>query len=239
MRIAICDDNLDMTQNLKKNILLFFKQQKTCSPSIDIFYSGESFLDSGDKYDILFLDIEMPGFSGIYVGKEIKKRCPSIIIFVITSFSEYLDDAMRFHVFRYLSKPLDKQRLFRNLQDALELFLTRSKKINIETKQGVIVANSSDIICIEAKDRKTIIYTPDGIYSSIHNMQYWCSILCDGAFSRPHRSYLINLRFVSNFNHTMIYLYNNQISAYLTRRKYTEFKNSYLLYLEHCKHQEL
>ena len=74
------------------------------------------------KPDLLFLDIEMPGMNGIYVGNELKKANKNVLIFVVTSYSEYLDEAMRFHVFRYLSKPIDRQRLFRNLKDALDLY---------------------------------------------------------------------------------------------------------------------
>ena len=55
--------------------------------------------------------------NGIYVGNTLKKANKDVIIFVVTSYSEYLDDAMRFHVFRYLSKPLDRQRFFRNMKD--------------------------------------------------------------------------------------------------------------------------
>ncbi|MCQ5300311.1 response regulator, partial [Blautia wexlerae] len=68
--------------------------------------------------DIVFLDIEMRGMYGIYVGNELKSEIRNVIIFVVTSYSEYLDEAMRFHVFRYLSKPLNNQRFLRNLKDA-------------------------------------------------------------------------------------------------------------------------
>lgn len=44
---------------------------------------------------------------------------------------------MRFHVFRYLSKPLDQQRFFRNMKDAVDLYNTITVKVPIETKQGV------------------------------------------------------------------------------------------------------
>ena len=66
----------------------------------------------------------MPGMNGIYVGNELKKSNPAVIIFIVTSYSEYLDEAMRFHVFRYLSKPLEQQRFFRNMQDAVNLYHT-------------------------------------------------------------------------------------------------------------------
>lgn len=106
---------------------------KKC-PQLVSFTSGEALLsDTGEK-DMVFLDIEMPGMNGIYIGNELKKTYKNVIIFVVTSYSEYLDEAMRFHVFRYLSKPLDKQRLFRNLRDALTCFSTIPAKIPVETR---------------------------------------------------------------------------------------------------------
>ena len=115
MRILICDDDLNITQQLQNYIIEFFKSSKLKVPEIMIFEHGEELLATATANDIVFLDIEMPNKSGIFVGRELKKNHPDIIIFIITSYVEYLDDAMRFQVFRYLLKPLDKQRLFRNV----------------------------------------------------------------------------------------------------------------------------
>lgn len=122
MRILICDDDLLIVEKLQKYLKSYFSHLHLSCPEIVCFSDGESLLaDPGDK-DILFLDIEMPGLDGIYVGNELKKKDKDIIIFIITSYSEYLDEAMLFHVFRYLSKPIDRQRLFRNLKNALDLY---------------------------------------------------------------------------------------------------------------------
>lgn len=74
----------------------------------------------------------MPGINGIYVGNEPKRLNEHTIIFVVTSYSEYLDDAMRFHVFRYLSKPLDKHRFFRNMKDDIDLYYAALSGITAE-----------------------------------------------------------------------------------------------------------
>ena len=81
----------------------------------------------------------MPGMNGIYVGNELKKANNNIIIFIVTSYSEYLDEAMRFHVFRYLSKPLDKQRFFRNMKEAVDLYNTITVKIPFPAKADSLV----------------------------------------------------------------------------------------------------
>ena len=129
MRIIICDDNLLMVEEIHKYIQLYFQRSNSKCPEVVCFTDGESLLaDEGDK-DLVFLDVEMPGFNGIYIGNELKKKNNKIIIFVVTAFSEYLDDAMRFHVFRYISKPIDTKRFMRNLEDAIAEYNSKGGSI--------------------------------------------------------------------------------------------------------------
>ena len=227
--LLIADDNPMIINGLKKLPFSDFSISL-----IGICQNGEdaaAFIKE-HKPDIVITDIEMPGLNGVFVGNELKKSNKNIIIFVVTSYPEYLDDAMRFHVFRYLSKPLDKERLFRNLQDAFMQYSTVSEKIAIETKEGVNAVNISDIIFVEISGRKTIVHTPAKDYLSIYPMQYWEQKLPHSCFFQSHRSFRINLRYVTDFDHDTIRLFHNNFQAYLTRRKYSQFKEAYLLYLE-------
>lgn len=232
MRIIICDDNIECTNELNQYINDYFRQNKLPSPEVSIFHSGNALLvDEGEK-DIVFLDVEMPDINGIHVGNYLKSQNKDVIIFIVTSFTEYLDDAMRFHVFRYLTKPLDKSRLFRNISDALKKYNTYNTKICIETKSENITINATDIIMIESQGRKTIIRTISKDYEVIRTMPYWAELLASPCFFHSHRSYLIHFKYVEHFDYTMISLFNQQFTAYLTRRKYRQFKDAYLLYLE-------
>ena len=232
MRILICDDDALIIEQLQKYIQIYFEDHGVKCPELVCFFDGESLLaDDGEK-DILFLDIEMPGMNGIYVGNELKKKNNNIIIFIVTSYSEYLDEAMRFHVFRYLSKPLDKQRFFRNMKDAVDLYNTMTVKLPIETKQGVHTLPATSIIAVEAQGRKVIVHTTLRDFESVHNMQYWQNLLPKNCFFQTHRSFIINFEHVTDFDHTLIHMADSQFHAYLTRRKYSKFKESYLLYLE-------
>ena len=192
MRILICDDDALIVEQLQKYIRNFFEKIGVKCPELVCFSDGESLLaDKGEK-DILFLDVEMPGMNGIYVGNELKKRNDNIIIFIVTSYSEYLDEAMRFHVFRYLSKPIDKQRLYRNLKDAIEMYHSTTAKIPIETKQGVHLVSVSSVVMIEALRKKVIVHTASSDFESVHNMQYWIKQLPPSRFFQTHRSYIMN-----------------------------------------------
>lgn len=232
MRIVICDDDIEIINQLQKILHAFFMKHSLKLPIITTYDNGEDLLQDDNEKDIVFLDIEMPGISGIYVGNELKKQNSNTIIFIITSYSEYLDEAMRFHVFRYLSKPLDKQRIFRNMKDALELYNTSVIKIPIETKTGVTIVPATDIIFIEAHGHKVTVHTVKKDYVSIYSMKYWLTKLNNPCFFSSHRSFIVNFKYVNDFDHSLIHLYDNQYEAYLTRRKYTQFKDTYLLYLE-------
>lgn len=232
MRILICDDDDLIIEQIKKYLKNYFEYNHLKCPETVCYSDGESLLaDKGDK-DILFLDIEMPGMNGIYIGKELKKANENIIIFIVTSYSEYLDEAMRFRVFRYLSKPLDKQRFFRNMKDAIDLYNTMTVKIPIETKQGVHTLPASSIIAVEAMQQKVIVHTTQRDFESVHNMQYWGNLLPKNCFFQTHRSFIINFEHITDFDHTLVHMAENQYHAYLTRRKYSAFKEAYLLYLE-------
>ena len=219
MRILICDDDALIIEQLQKYIKIFFENIGVKCPELIYFSDGESLLaDKGEK-DILFLDVEMPGMNGIYVGKELKKKNENIIIFIVTSYSEYL------------SKPLDKQRFFRNMKDAVDLYNTMTVKIPVETKQGVHTLLASSVIAVEAQGRKVTVHTTLCDFESTHNMQYWLELLPKNRFFQTHRSFIINLEHVTDFDRNLVHMSDNQ-SAYLTKRKYSAFKEAYLLYLE-------
>lgn len=105
-------------------------------------------------------------------------------------------------------------------------------KIPVETKQGLYSLPASWIIAVEALGRKIIVHTTCQDFESIHNINYWLEVLPQNSFFQTHRSFIVNFEHVVDFDHTTIHLSDQQIIAYLTRRKYTAFKNAYLLYLE-------
>ncbi len=232
MRILICDDDEFITKQLATYVRDYFSKNHLSCPDIDTYPNGEALLEDTGEKDIVFLDVEMPGISGILTGKKLKQENPHVIIFIVTAFAEYLDEAMRFHVFRYLSKPIDKQRLFRNMKDALELYYAANQRIAVETKEDIHSVLTADIVCVEAQGRKVVIHTISADYESIHPIKYWSVMLSKPCFFRTHRSFIVNMAHVTDFDHTIISLYHCQFSAYLARRKYSQFKATYLLYLE-------
>ena len=237
MRILLCDDNKVILEQLRLLVSDYFRENGGQQPELACYGSGEALLGAETRADIAFLDVEMPGINGIQLGAKLKERNPHVKIFIVTSYPDYLDEAMKFQVFRHLSKPIDKERLFRNLKDAVYQHNMESREFPIVTNEGVFVRRAEEIVCIEAVQRKVLIHTVDGSLQRTQTMEHWRQTLTLPCFYMTHRSFIVNMRFVSMIDRDQVRLkYRGQeLYAYLTRRKYTSFKDTYLIYRESVK----
>lgn len=237
MRVIFCDDDPVILEQLRSCVSEYFARSGGKLPELACYHSGEALLAAETRADIAFLDVEMPGVSGIRVGARLKESNPNIKIFIVTSYPDYLDEAMRFQVFRYLSKPIDRDRLFRNLKDAVYQYNMESREFPVVTNDGVYVRRAEEIICVEAAQRKVLLHTTDGTLQSTQTMDYWRQTLTLPCFYVTHRSYIVNLHFVNSIRRDTILLKyrEKELTAYLTRRRYTACKDTYLWYMESVK----
>jgi DNA-binding LytR/AlgR family response regulator len=146
-------------------------------------------------YDVVFLDVEMPGASGLETAPHIhERREPPAIVFV-TAHAEYAVDAFAVEAFDYLLKPVDPDRLSR----VVERLRERSHENAVPVDKVPVVAGSGT----ELLDPDQIHYAhAEGDYSRVHTYDraYLCTASLGeleerlgGRFARIHRSYLVNL----------------------------------------------
>lgn len=194
MNIALCDDDSRFIDILEKNLLTYFSE-KGISPNISRFLSGEELLKCQKSFDMFFLDVEMDRINGIEAGKELKRINPRCIIFIVTSYDNYLDDAFRIGASRFLQKPLDILRLYKALDDALERF-SDEVVVFYDMKSGNnIRININEIIFIEIERKKLKIVTVNGTFYSNEKIDFWKDKLLSASFVSPHSSYIANLNY--------------------------------------------
>lgn len=230
MKIVICDDDELFISRLTKLLNEYLVSRKIPNCHISSFNGGNALICSNVKPDLVFLDMEMPGMDGIETAHSLKANFPDLLIIVITGYDCYLDDAMACNVFRYLSKPLNRERLFRNLDDAFKKMNEKEEKIAINHSLGTCLVYSSQIIMIEYKGN-TIVHTVYGSFSVTDTLEYWYQKLAAFPyFYQSHRNYIVNLKYILNFDYSHIILFfdNKEFQALLTKRKYPEFRNYFL-----------
>ena len=232
MRVLICDDDKNQVALMNRYVIDFFKSHSMELPEIALFYSGEELLADPLQKDIVFLDIEMKKINGIQVGFELSRKSPHTLLIIVTSYTQYLDDAMRFNSFRYLFKPVVPERLFQNLSEAVNHIQGSSIRIPVRLNEATIVLPISEIIMVEALLKKTKVVTINDSFECLQSMDDWKKTLPPLQFYRCHRGYFINLNYVIFYDHSKIKLYNDKYVAYLSKRKYADFNAAFLKYME-------
>lgn len=237
MRIVFCDDELHSLLAVRQAVEDFFSREESLQPEYAQYQRGEDLLRQEQTVDIAFLDVEMPDISGIELGRQLKARNPFIKIFIVTAYPDYLDDAMGAQVFRYLSKPVDQNRLRTNLREAVRQYHLDTRSYPIVTEDGVVMCRAEQLMAVEAAQKRVLIHTVDGLLIAKEPMEHWKTTLTLPCFYQTHRSFLINMRFVNAIHRDKVILRheNRQLEAYLTRRRYSHFKDCFLQYIERIR----
>lgn len=228
MKIAICDDEKLFANDIKTKIESFMCKNNIES-EIHTFYCSEEFEDDS-FYDIAFLDIEMPGQNGIELATKLKKVNPYIIIFFITSHDKYLDDAMDLNVFRYLKKPVDDDRFFSALYKCIDYIDNNNLTVFAINTSKVKSIKLNDIIYIEIIGRKTRLLTVNGEYISDNKIDYWENKLTQRFFYRVHKSYIVNLKHITDYERDSVTLEDKYVVP-VSYRKQTDFRQVFMKYL--------
>lgn len=122
--IAICDDDLGAINTLKKHIHDIISRSRfdNLTYSYVVSSTSEELLDlaANNSIDILFLDIQLPGASGLQIAKEFQESYPDTVIIFVSNFESYVFYSMRFRPFRFLRKSKLKNELPEALISALQ-----------------------------------------------------------------------------------------------------------------------
>ena len=237
MNIAICDDMKEYILPVKAYAEEYFKT-KHIDCDIDTFCSGTDLLSSDTAVHILFLDIELGDSNGIDIAKQIQAKFPNTVILMITSFRQYLDDAMDINVTRYIDKPITQERVFSALDKAMSVLSESFITFHLKSNQ-IIRLKTADIIYAEAKLKKVTIYAKTDIYTVLESLKEIKQMLTASCFAVPHNSYIVNLNYIKEFKRDEILLaapYEHHRIAIATRKQH-EFKNQFFEYIgEDCNY---
>ena len=107
LRIAICDDEKEIRNNIERNIRLIY-----ADVSIVQFEDGKTLLAYTEQIDILFLDIQMQPIDGMETARELRKAGNRMTIIFVTAIEEYVFQAFDVGAFHYLVKPIEQVKFF-------------------------------------------------------------------------------------------------------------------------------
>lgn len=225
LKVAICEDDDILCKDAEQRILDIRPDY-----TIDTYSTGENLLLSDKEYDIVFLDIEMPGRDGMCIAKELRAKRYSGHIIFLTSHIEFMPEAFKVKAFRFLDKPIKLNDLEETLVESeKEIFL--DKKL-IVTDYGVErLINVSDILFIEVQKNKTLIHTHSESLETNYTLKYWVRELGTKDFFQVHKSYIVSLRHVKEFDADCVRLHGLEISVPVSRRNVSTVRKAFFDYV--------
>lgn len=233
MRIAVCDDNRIILNEISEMLEEYLEKSKIKAS----YYCFESYNDiSGrtDDFDLFLLDYRMDDFSaksnepdGMEFAKVLREKYGnSKTVIFITAYPEIVYDSFEVRAYRFLTKPIVKEKLFKAIDDYLASH-TDTDTLLIKTNDEVNVINISDIYYLEVSRKDTFIYFKDTCIKCRRTISSFEKELEPYGFMRIHRSFIINTRRIVSFDTRTARLDNGE-KIFISQKKYSELCEAYL-----------
>lgn len=193
MNIAICEDN-------ERELLLLrsYCERYSKKNSVDAFLTGGD-LDAAceeKRYDVVFLDIEMPPPDGMTLGRKLAAQTPKPVIFFTTWHPRYAVDGYGIAL-RYLLKPISVEIFERAMELAEQKLL--SQRLRIRTHHKDLLVPLDEIAFIEIFDHSVHVFTVSGQEIGFRGtLSEVAHILPAARFVRVHKSFCVNLDHVES-----------------------------------------
>ena len=229
LTIAVVDDDPYFLAELSEALAKWTENYGAAQ--ITPFSDSAAFLQSSEIFDMVFMDIDMPGLSGMETAALLRERnCNTTLIFV-SSYEHFVFESIRYMPFRFIRKSLYQEEVPEALQSWFAIQSNQKQSITLRTGTG----NANTFLLSEVIDFYAVrhdIYVLKQTHDSIQlygrdmTMEKLEELTADTGFLRPHKSWLVNFRYIHQiFREEIILKSGDHIP--LSRRRTNEIRLQY------------
>lgn len=235
LKVLLVDDEPNIRKILRKVI--------EDNQSFEVVGDCDSMTDAiiqfnAKKPDVVFMDIEINGGSGIDCAKVIRELNPDVKIIFATAHPEYMSNAFEIYAFDYLVKPFNMDRIKQTLERIENNYnknytVIGPSKLLIKGRENVTFVDVADIVMVERANNNTYIYTRDGEnYVTSAALGDIEEKICGEEMVRSHKSYIINISMIKKIEPYgrwtyVVFFKGIDKDALITKEKYEQIKNLY------------
>lgn len=203
IRIMIAED-----ERLAREELIYLLQQEEDVDLLAVATNGRELLELVERNepDVVFLDVKMPEMEGTQAARMLASRKHQPLIVFCTAHEEFAVDAFRLYAVDYLLKPFEPKRIQETLQRVRERLAKarteqavpmKRSKLLVEENNRLVVINPATIEYAVREERFVQIHTQTEAYTTRMTLTQLAEKLQAYDFFRTHKSYLVNLQYVS------------------------------------------
>ena len=198
MKVAIVDD-LKTELEMLRGYLMDFAVAESKEFDISTYESGDRFLeDFSGQFDLILMDIDMPGLNGIDTARAIRKVDESVVLMFVTAMPQYALTGYEVDAIDYVIKPVSYPDFALKLKKALRYVkqVKADEPVVLPTKEGLVTLNISEIYYVESALHYCIYHTKDKEYRVRENISAVEQRLSPFGFARCNAGYLVSLKHV-------------------------------------------
>jgi len=200
---------------LSSHIKRYFKEN-SCNVELAAYETGAAFLKEwgvikANDVKIAFLDIYMPGISGIDLAKKIRETDPDMVIIFTTTSVKHGLDGYSVKALQYLVKPVVYSEVEDVLNACMAKFADLLHFIEVSSDRLTVKILLKDILFIEMFDHDCLIHTPAKTIKSRLTLDEIGRQLDGSTFLKTHRSYIVNMRYIKSINENDFQLSNGAL----------------------------
>lgn len=194
MKIALCDDEKPFLLWFKKRLEQQLPAVQADEYKIDLYSDGRSLLkaQAKQKYDVIFLDIQMPEIDGMAIARQLWRQSGESIVIFTTVKEELVFQALRVHPFEFLKKSDIENELPRLLRDILRELRRSGELLTLKSRKGMVSIPVQDVYYLESRRNDIAVYTKDMEYIIRDSLSVKEKELAPLGFLRTHSGFLVN-----------------------------------------------
>lgn len=226
LRIGICDDEQRILKILK-TLIEECMEEKREEAEILSFLSGKELMKKAADLDVIFLDIAMPGMDGFDVGKKIRRINPKCKIVMETAYIERVKESFKIGVFRFVTKPFEKEEIREALHAVLDLRIG-TEMIEVYRDRNPYQIFQRDISYFRAYNGYVEAFSDHHRYRKDISMKELEKCLDSRLFFQVSREYIVNMLWITDSRNGIVWVADREIR--ISRRRKKEFERAYVLF---------
>lgn len=231
IKIAICEDE-NLIINQIENYIHNYCTIVNISVEIDVFYckkTMEKEIESGGKYDLIYLDVQMSDPEGIFIAEKIRNINEETLVICISECNRCLIKMLQLNIFAFIKKPIDEDTFSKIFWQAYHKICNKLIYFVFQYRKEEYKISCRSILFFESCGRKINIHIHteeievfNGKLSEVEKK------LSEGTipFMRIHQSYLVNYYFIKSKSRTKVTLING-ITLPISEERYNNFNKQY------------
>lgn len=236
IRIAVCDDDKNTTVQIEQAVNELLASDKECEYTIDTMTDGTELIQRNEllRYDIVFLDIEMPEVSGFEIIERFHETNKNQLVIFVSDHDQLVYESIQYTPFRFIRKSCLQSELEEALRKAKEELRERSQKCLFEINGKSQYISLMDVLYFECSKHYAVMYFCNGRESGKIRitMKELYKKVQKYDFAYVHAAFIVNMRYIQEIKNGSNLLLSDGTMIPVSRGYKEQTKILYMKYLE-------